>query len=67
MISYKQSIEILKKSKIFIKNETVITDNCLNRVLANSIKSNVNNPSADNSAFPQAARQTGSGQNPVAA
>ena len=51
MISYKQSIEILKKSKIFIKNETVITDNGLNRVLANSIKSNVNNPSADNSAF----------------
>ena len=51
MISYKQSIEILKKSKIFIKNETIITDNCLNRVVANSVKSKANNPSADNSAF----------------
>ena len=51
MISYKQSIEILKKSKIFIKNETVVIDNCLNRVTANSVKSKANNPSADNSAF----------------
>ena len=51
MISYKKSIEILKKSKIFIKNENVKIHNCLNRVVANAIKSKVNNPSADNSAF----------------
>ena len=51
MISYKQSIRILKKSKIFIKNEIVKTNNCLNRIVANTIKSNANNPSGDNAAF----------------
>ena len=51
MISYKQSIKILKKSKIFIKNEIVKTNNCLNRIAADAIKSKVNNPSGDNAAF----------------
>ena len=51
MISYKQSIKILKKSKIFIKNEIVKTNNCLNRITANKIKCKVNNPSGDNAAF----------------
>ena len=51
MISYKQSIKILKKSKIFIKNEIVKTNNCLNRVAANTIKSKANNPLGDNAAF----------------
>jgi len=51
MISYKQSIKILKKSKIFIKNEIVKTNNCLNRIAANTINSNANNPSGDNAAF----------------
>ena len=51
MISYKQSIKILKKSKIFIKDEIIKTNNCLNRVVAHNIKSNTNNPSADNAAF----------------
>ena len=51
MISYKKSIRILKKSKIFIQDEIVKTDNCLNRVVAHNIKSSANNPSADNAAF----------------
>ena len=51
MISYKKSIEILKKSKILIKNEFVKTNNCLNRITANTIKSKVNNPPEDNAAF----------------
>ena len=51
MISYKQALKILKKSKILIKNEIIKTNDCLNRVVANTIKSNTNNPSEDNAAF----------------
>ena len=51
MINYKKSIEILKKSKIFIKNEFVKTEKCLNRISADTIKSKVDNPSGDNAAF----------------
>ena len=51
MISYKESIKILKKSNIFIKDEIIKTNDCLNRVVAHDIKSNVNNPMADNAAF----------------
>ena len=51
MISYKQSINKLKKSKIKIKDEVIKTNNCLNRVSANNIFSKVNNPAADNAAF----------------
>ena len=51
MISYKQSIRILKKSKIKIKNEFIKTNNCLCRVSAENITSKVNNPSGDNAAF----------------
>jgi len=51
MISYKQSIEILRKSKISIKDEIIKTNNCLNRVVAHTIKSNTNNPSGNNAAF----------------
>ncbi len=51
MISYKHSTKVLKKSKIFIKSETIKTNNCLNRIVAQTIKSSANNPSADNAAF----------------
>ena len=51
MISYNQSIKILNKSIIKIKNETIKTNKCLNRVTANTIKSKVNNPSGNNAAF----------------
>ncbi len=51
MISYKQSISILKKSKIKINDEILKISNCLNRVTSNDIFSNVNNPAGDNAAF----------------
>ena len=51
MISYNQSIKILNKSNIRIKDETIKTVKCLNRITANTIKSKANNPSGDNAAF----------------
>ncbi len=51
MISYKQSKRILKNSKIRIKDEIIRTNNCLNRISSENIKSNANNPSGDNAAF----------------
>ena len=51
MISYKQSIKILNKSIIKIKDETIKTDKCLNRVAAENVKTKVDNPSGDNAAF----------------
>jgi molybdopterin molybdotransferase len=51
MISYKQSINILKRSKIIIRDEIIKSINCLNRVSASNIFSKANNPSADNAAF----------------
>ena len=38
MISYNQSIKILKKSIIEIKDEIIKTDKCLNRVTAENVK-----------------------------
>jgi molybdopterin molybdotransferase len=51
MISYKQSINILKRSKIIIRDEIIKSINCLNRVSASNIFSKANSPSADNAAF----------------
>ena len=51
MISYKQSKKILKNSKIKIKDEIIITNNCLNRISSQNIKCKTNNPLADNAAF----------------
>ena len=51
MISYKNSIKILKKSKIKINDEIIKINSCINRVTANNIFSKVNNPAADNAAF----------------
>ncbi len=51
MISYRRSRIILDNLKIKIENETIKTDNCLNRVAAIDIKSPTNNPSGNNSAF----------------
>ena len=51
MISYKKSQNILKKSKIYIGDETVKTQNCLNRVSAINIFCKENNPSDNNAAF----------------
>ena len=51
MISYKQSKKILKSSKIRISDEIIKTNDCLNRISSENIKSKVNNPSGDNAAF----------------
>ena len=51
MISYKQSKRILKNSRIRIKDEIIRTNNCLNRISSENIKSNANNPLGDNAAF----------------
>ena len=51
MISYKQSINILKKSKILIKDELIKSSSCINRVAAKNILSKANNPASDNAAF----------------
>ena len=51
MISYKQSKRILKNSKIRIKDEIIRTNNCLNRISSENVKSYANNPSGDNAAF----------------
>ena len=51
MISYKQSRNILKKSKIMIGSEILKSDNCLNRVSASNIFCKFNNPTVNNSAF----------------
>ena len=51
MISYKYSRKILKNSKIKIKNETIRSTDCLNRVSAANVLSGTNNPAGDNAAF----------------
>ena len=51
MISYKNSIKILKNAKIIIKNELINSSNCINRVAAENIFSKINNPEGDNAAF----------------
>ena len=51
MISYKQSKRILNNSKIKIKDEIIKTNNCLNRISSENIKSKANNPLGDNAAF----------------
>jgi molybdopterin molybdotransferase len=51
MISYKKSTDILKKSKIIIKDEVIKNNDCFNRVVASNIFSTTNNPLANNAAF----------------
>ena len=51
MISYKNSINELKKSQLKIGDENVSTSNSLNRVSALDVYNKVNNPAADNAAF----------------
>ena len=51
MISYKKSLSILNKNKIKISNESVISENSLNRVSAENVYSKYNYPSVNNSAF----------------
>ena len=51
MISYDQSKRILKKAKIKIKDEIIKSDVSLNRVVSKNIYSEINYPSANNTAF----------------
>ena len=51
MISYKNSINLLKKSQLKISDETVNTSKCLNRILASDVFNKENNPATDNAAF----------------
>ncbi len=51
MISYKESIKILRKSKIIIENELIQSSNCINRVAAENVLSKSNNPAGNNAAF----------------
>ena len=51
MISYQQAKNILKKAKIRIYNEEILTTKSLNRILAKDIFSPHDYPSGDNAAF----------------
>ena len=51
MISYEQSKKILKKAKIKVKDESVISVNSLNRVTSSNVYSDINYPADDNAAF----------------
>ena len=51
MISYRQARKILKSSKIKIRTEVIKSTNCINRVVAEDIFSNTNNPTENNAAF----------------
>ena len=51
MISYEQSKKILKKAKIKVKDESVISVNSLNRVTSSNVYSGINYPADDNAAF----------------
>ena len=51
MLNYKQSISILNKNKILIKSEKILSEVSLGRVCSGNVYSEVNYPSANNSAF----------------
>ncbi len=51
MISYKKSKEILKKSKIIIKNEIVSVNQSINRISARNVYCSRNYPAGNNTAF----------------
>ncbi len=51
MIDYKKALKILLKSKIRIKDETILTKDSLNRVSTKNVFSKFNYPSGNNAAF----------------
>ena len=51
MISYKNSINKLKRSKILIDDEIINSNFSLNRVSASNIYSKTNNPALNNAAL----------------
>ena len=51
MINYDQAKKILKKAKIKIQDEEILTKDSLNRVTSKNIFSPSHNPLGDNAAF----------------
>ena len=51
MISYNKALAILKKNKINIKTEIILSKNSVNRIAAKNINSPNNYPAANNTAF----------------
>ena len=51
MISYNKALAILKKNKINIKTEIILSKNSVNRIAAKNINSPINYPAANNTAF----------------
>ena len=51
MITYKKALEVLKKGKIKLKNEKILSKNATLRISAENIYSAENYPSSDNTAF----------------
>ena len=51
MISYKNSINRLKRSKLKIGDQIINSSDCINRVSASNIYCNVYNPETNNAAF----------------
>ena len=51
MITYKKALEILKKGKIKLKNEKILSKNSSLRISAENIYSPENYPSSDNTAL----------------
>ena len=51
MISYNKATEILKKNKIYIEDEIILSKDSIGRVSSRNIKSPNNYPAANNTAF----------------
>ena len=51
MISYQNSLKILNKGRIKVKNENILTNKSLNRVSSSNIYSKFNYPAGNNAAF----------------
>ena len=51
MISYKNSLNQLKKSRLKIDDEIIKSNNCINRVSSINVFTKMNNPAEDNAAF----------------
>jgi|TARA_B100000929_G_scaffold282927_1_gene263425 molybdopterin molybdotransferase len=51
MISYKEALRKLDRSKLSIKSETILSKDSLNRICSENVYSRFNYPAADNTAF----------------
>ena len=51
MISYKEALKKISRSKLSIKSETILSEDSLNRISSKNVYSKFNFPAADNTAF----------------